>query len=402
MVLAGHPTVADVTPVAPDRMMRIAIYFSPLGRTFKPTGVGRHIVNMAGQLGRADGVEPVLLVGRKAYEAARGNLPAELATLPVSFLPGPEGLMRKLLLYAGWLPVDRWAGADWVYCPKEQPVTVRKSRLAVTIHDVLPFERDVPGYTRRPRFCDRLRWERTMARILKSADLIATVSQFTRQRLLSLFPVRDESRVVVVGNGVGEAFFRDPRPGDEAVLKSYGVESGRYVVVSGGLQVRKGADVILKLAEEWKRRHADLVILVTGRQHEPAYVPVVESLQQRPDSLPLRLSGYVPDEELAALLSHSLALAFPSRYEGFGLPTVEAMAAGTPVVFSPVGSLPEVIGDAGIPVPSGTAEEFDAVLRQLSDSASTRQRYIEAGRARARCYTWQECAARLLAAMRSR
>lgn len=381
--------------------MRVAIYFSPLWGTFKPTGVGRHIVNMAGELGRAEGVEPVLLVGRKAYEAARGNFPAKLATLPISFLPGPEGLMRRLLLYTRCLPVDHWArGADWVYCPKEQPVTVRKSRLAVTVHDVLPFERGVPGYTRSPGFWDRVRWGRTMGRILKRADLIAVVSEFTRQRLLSLFPVRDERRVVVVGNGVGELFFHNPQPEDEAVLKKYRVETGRYVVVSGGLQVRKGADVILKLAEEWKRRRSELMILVTGRRHEPAYLPVVESLQRRPDSLPLRLVGYVPDEELAALLSHSLALAFPSRYEGFGLPAVEAMAAGTPVVFSPVGALPEVIGDAGIPVPSGAAEDFDVALRELMESPSTQHRLVEAGRARAAMFTWHQCAKRLIEAMR--
>lgn len=382
--------------------MKIAIYFSPLGRTFKPTGVGRHTLGMAGQLGSMEGVEAALIAGRGAYRRAKPNLPEELASLPVQFLPGPEVMMRKALLYTPLVSLDRWApSVDWVYCPKEQPVTVRKSRLAVTIHDVLPLEKEIPGYWRRLGLGYRLRWKWTLWRIVKRADLIATVSEFTKQRLLALFPEMDPSRVVVVGNGVGDVFFRKACFSDDEVLVKYGVESQKYVVVSGGLQVRKGADVVLKLSDEWKRKGTDLVILMTGRRHDSFYMPVVRELNRQGSSYPLRLVGYVPDEDLAVLLTHSICLIFPSVYEGFGIPAVEAMAAGTPVVFNPVAALPEVIGEAGIPVSANTPEEFDRIIHQIADHPELRERYIAVGRERAKHFTWLTCASRLVAALRS-
>ena len=357
---------------------------------------------MTAQLGSMEGIEATLVAGRSAYQKAKPNLPQELARLPVKFLPGPQAIMRKVLLYTPLVSLDRWVpSVDWVYCPKEQPVTVRRARLAVTVHDVLPLEKEVPGYWRRLGLGYRLRWRWTMHRIVKRADLILAVSEFTKQRLLALFPEMDPARVVVVGNGVGDVFFRQPRSGDDEVLLKYGVKPGKYVVVSGGLQFRKGADVVLKLADEWKRRGTDLAIVMTGRRHDSFYMPVVRELNRQGSSYPLRLVGYVPDGDLAVLLTHAICLIFPSVYEGFGIPAVEAMAAGTPVVFNPVAALPEVIDEAGIPVPANAPEEFDRVIQQLADQPKLRERYIAAGRERAKDFTWQICARRLVTALRS-
>ena len=381
--------------------MKVAVYFSPLAGVFKPTGVGRHVVGMVGQLGLMNQLEVMLMAERKAYGDAKTKLPKELSDVPVSFLPGPENLLRKLLTYTSLVSLDRWLPpVDWVYCPKEQPVTLRKMRLAVTVHDVLPLEKEIPGYCRATGCGYRLRWRWTLQRIAKRADLIATVSEFTKHRLVTLFPEINPDKVVVVGNGVGQVFFREPRMGDEEVLLKYGVTPASYVIVSGGLQVRKGADIVLQLAENWKRQGTNLGILMTGRRHDKVYLPVARKLLQEAGNYPLRLLGYIPDEDLAILLSHAICLIFPSLYEGFGIPAVEAMAAGTPVVFNPVAALPEVVGEAGIPVRANTPDEFERIILQLASEPKLREKYIALGRERATQFTWQTCAARLVSAFK--
>ena len=117
--------------------------------------------------------------------------------------------------------------------------------------------------------------------------------------------------------------------------------------------------------------------------------------------MPVRLLGYVPDGELASLLSHLVALLFPSRYEGFGIPALEAMAAGAPVVCSRAGALPEVVGDAGVLLAQTIPEKVLSAALELARSDGLRKQLIEAGRARASMFTWEQCASRLLAGLTS-
>lgn len=382
--------------------MRLGIYFSPLSGTIAPTGVGRHILGMSGALRYVRDVTPVLLASRRAYVSLITQLREELTKLPVRFLPGPEWLLRDLLVFTQLISLDQWSeDMDWIYCPKEQPVNVKKPRLAVTVHDVLPFESSVRGYISKKGFSYQLRWKWVTAQIIRRADVIAVVSEFTKQRFVEFFQVPEE-RIVVVGNGVSSVFFGPLEEDWHEVLKRHGVEGGRYVVFSGGFQSRKGADVVIELARLWQKQKSDLVVIVTGRRHEARYRPLVQSIANKSNSLPLRLAGYVSDKELLVLLRHSIALVLPSRYEGFGLPAVEAMAAGTPVIYSPRGALPEVIGEAGISVPCDSPAELDEVIQLLSESEELRGRLVKSGKTRAQGFTWQQCALRLVAALKER
>jgi len=355
---------------------------------------------MAIQIAGTRGVSPMLLADRHAYADVKHHLPPGLAEIPVRFLPARERLMRIILQYTRLLPIERWSGdVDWIYCPREQPVATRNARLAVTVHDVAGFERDIAGLRRKWGPVSWARDRLTISRILARADLIATVSQYTKRRLLQLFSVDNESRIVVVGNGVSQVFFRKPELEDTKVLEKYNLLDRPYMVVVGELTPRKGGDRIIELAEKLKQSRMEPVIVVSGKGHDSHYLSIIEERKRQGECLPIRLCGYVPDNELAVLLSHCLALLFLSRYEGFGMPAVEAMAAGTPVVCSRAGSLPEIVGEAGILVSGTSVDEVLSAVSELSNSDRVRNEFVEAGRARARTFTWERCASRLLAAM---
>lgn len=382
--------------------MRVAIYASPWRKIEKPTGVGVHIARMSSEVALAEGVTATLLANRADYEQAKSFLPSPLAGARVDYLPGGERLTRALMIGTKLLPVERWCDdAEWVYCPKEQPVATRRARLAVTVHDVLGLEEPIPGLSSVPR-ASRMRWRLLMRRVLERADLIATVSDFTRRRLIELLGLEDDERVVVVGNGVNEAYFREAVGADGEVLEKYGVASRPYVCLVGSLTYRKGGDLVLDLARQIQQAGLPHRIVVSGRRHDAELLERYRAMKADFGDLPLDLPGYVSDEEQASLLSHASAMLFPSRYEGFGIPVLEAMAAGTPVICSRTGALPEVGGDAAVYLEDESVGGMLAALRHVEDASNGRVELIEAGRKRAAEFRWAACAERLLGAMRGR
>jgi len=381
--------------------MQIGFYFSPLRIALNPTGVGRHTTCMISKLAGSEGVSGVLLANRHSYANIASRLPSGLAQMPTTLLPGRERLMRFLLQYTRLLPIDRFNNKlDWIYCPKEQPIYTKQARLAVTVHDVVSLENNIPGMPK-PSFLKRKRWKATVVQLLARADLILSVSQFTKERILQLFDIPDEKKIIVVGNGVSEQFFRDKGSEDHTVLERYNLDNRSYVLAIGGLSARKGGDTIVKLAQAIKRSNLDTEIIVAGTTHTPKNIAAVEELASFGNPLPIRLLGYVHDHDLSVLLSNSLAFLFPSLYEGFGIPALEAMAAGTPVISSNTTSLPEVVGDAGIVVEPTAISEMLSAITEFARNDQTRQEYIEIGRKRVTKYTWNQCASRALNALKT-
>lgn len=346
-------------------------------------------------LAGAAGVSPLLLASRADYDQVRPHLSERTARLPVHYLPSPERLVRTALISTRLVNVERWSGAvDWVYAPKEQPVATR-AKLAVTIHDVLAFERHLPGLAQGWRPMTSLRWRLLMQRILERADLIATASEFTRRRLIEIFAVKNEERLTVVGNGVAACYFAPRQPTDNDTLIRFGLEREEYLITVGSLTFRKGGDLLLDLAQRLPWR-----LVVTGRRHDPGLLDRYKALRQSMPEFPLDLPGYVSDEEQAILVRNALAMVFPSRYEGFGIPVLEAMAAGTPVICSRAGALPEVAGNAAVFVETtDRVDEWVEVVRKVADDSQLRQTLSEHGRRRARKFTWQDSGSRLLRAM---
>jgi len=234
----------------------------------------------------------------------------------------------------------------------------------LTVQD-LSFERDRTML----RPWERFVFKRVVPWSARRAARVLAISERTKRDVVELYGVPPE-RVVVTPLGVDEAF----SPGAAA--------ADSYVLLVGAIEPRKNP-----LAAAAAAREVGRPLVVAGPVRD-------RSLASRLEQAGADLRGYVSRDELAELYRGAACLVFPSRYEGFGLPIVEAMASGTPVVATPDAALREVAGDAAVFAPAG--ELASGIRRALED----RERLVAAGLERARRFTWDETARRTLAVYR--
>jgi glycosyltransferase involved in cell wall biosynthesis len=282
-----------------------------------------------------------------------------------------------------------WPDTQVVFCTGESYVPVRRARLVVTVHDAAYFENSAH---RRDRVFlqQRFKWQLLYRKLSQKADLFHSVSHFSAERLAHFFP-EIRSRIRVVHNAVTQHFFEPVTEAGLAYLVETGLDQRRFLLVPGGLHFRKNADLILEAWPRLQQLHQDLTLVVVNHS-DPAYVAKLQALGGN-----VHVTGFVSDDALKALYANAEVVWFPSRYEGFGLPVLEAMACGTPVVTSKASSLPEIAGDAAILVHPTRAEAHIEALDGLLQSRSMRQELKRRGRERALQFTWEKSAAELKA-----
>ncbi len=291
-----------------------------------------------------------------------------------------------------WLALHRpkaerfWPEAEIVFCTAESYVPARSARLVVTLHDAAYFEPAADAHTRGMAFWKQsLKWRFLFRTLSREADLFHTVSQFSADRLAHFFPAI-RSRLRVVPNAVSPHFFQPILPAGLAYLLKQGLHNRRFALVPGGLHYRKNAELILEAAPGLLAQFPDLTLAVVNHS-DPCYAARAARLGPR-----FRTLGFVSDDALRALYGAAAVVWFPSRYEGFGLPVVEAMACGTPVVASRASSLPEVAGDAALLAdPSKADEHADALGMVLTDTRAAAE-LAARGRGHAAGFTWTRSA----------
>lgn len=254
----------------------------------------------------------------------------------------------------------------------------------VTVHDV-GYEYFPDAHTRFQRFYLRLttRWH------VRAARLILADSHATRNDLVRLYAA-PPARVRVVYPGVDLAHFAPRSPDAVAAVRArYGIH-GRYLLYVGTLQPRKNLRRVLDAFAQTAPAFPDVQLVLVGAAgwRMDAFADLLTALGDR-----VVRTGYVDDAELPALYTGAVALVFPSLFEGFGFPVLEAHACGTPVIASTTTSLPEVAGDAALLVnPLETNAIADAMRRLLEDDA-LRADLAARGRANAARFTWDASAA---------
>jgi glycosyltransferase involved in cell wall biosynthesis len=309
-----------------------------------------------------------------------------LARLPLVASVSPAGWIRSAAGHL-WeqtvLPLK--VNGDLLWSPAGAgPVSVR--RQVVTVHDLATI--DCPeDYA--PAYRSYYQW--LLPRLLPKVAGILTVSEFSRRRILERFSIPEE-RVHSVPNGVDHAHFY-PRSDDEvAALRERLKLPARYVLYLGTISVRKNLSCLL---DAWRLAHAkvddDVSLVIAGGSGASR----VFGATDLPD-LPPRTStiGRVAGGDLPALLTGAAAFVFPSFYEGFGLPPLEAMACGTPAIVSDASSIPEVVGDAARLFDPKSPAELAARLVGLLNSPAMQMRYRQRGLARAAAFHWDRSAER--------
>lgn len=359
--------------------MRIAIDASRAARA-RPTGTEAYSWHLIRAMHQARPDQPVTL-----YSPI--PLPADF----VPSRPGEPAWEQRIIPCARlWTHLRlNWAlrrdRPDLLFVPSHVMPVGCPVPAVVTVHDL--------GYRHYPaahRAVDRWYLEWTTRRHAQRATRVVADSAATRDDLCRYYGA-ETARVRVVYPGRDETLQRVTDPAVLAALRDrYGIR-GDYLLYLGTLQPRKN---LARLVEAFAGLADRLQLVLAGR---PGWL--CEDLSVQTERLGLRgrvvMPGYVPPQDKAALLSGALALAFPSLYEGFGMPVLEAMACGVPVLTSNVSSLPEVAGDAALLVdPLSTSAIADGLAR-LAGDAGLRRTLVERGYRQVQRFSWSAAAAQV-------
>jgi len=347
------------------------------------TGVGMFTEGVLDALARRSDVEPVAYAVTWRGRAEVGQL------IPRHARPARSPMAARPLRWA-WArwntpPIELWTGEiDVVHGTNFVVPPARAAGEVVTVHDLTPM--------RFPELAHpaTLAYEPLIRRALARGALVHTPSSFIAAEVVDRFDVSAD-RVHAVAEGI------PPLPDVAADEQVAG--GAPYVLTIGTVEPRKDHPLLVRAFDAIAAREPDLHLVIAGSDAWGAAALTEAIAAARHRDRIVRV-GYVDDEARAGLLNGARAFAFPSVYEGFGLPPLEAMRAGVPVVATAAGPLPEVLGDAAVIVPVGDADALAAALDEVVHDDALRARLIAAGRTRAAGYSWDRCADGLVAVYR--
>lgn len=349
-----------------------------------------YIRNLIRTLAEVDGANrySLYLANARAAEEWREGFARRFPNFQIRLLPPPTPLVRVPL----WLGLElRRRPVDVLHVQYTAP-PLCPAPVVATIHD-LAFEHLPETFTRRGAWQLKMTVRRTAQRAVR----IATVSEFSRQDLIQTYRLAPE-KIVVTHNGIEPHFTPQPQTSDEAATtrQRFGIARD-YLLAVGSLQPRKNLVRLIRAYARLRREiesHAPQLVIV-GRKLWLAN-EIFAAVKQQPWAADVLLTGYVNDEDLPALYRHAAAFVYPSLFEGFGLPPLEAMACGTPVVTSNTSSLPEVVGDAALLVDPYDEPALTRALLRITEDQALRARLCKQGIIQAQKFTWRAAAEKTL------
>jgi glycosyltransferase involved in cell wall biosynthesis len=347
-------------------------------RKLRDFGIGTYVRNLLRHLARNDQTTEYVVLCREpdcqTIEALGDNFRA------VPERAAPYSVREQLSV-----PLDlRRERVDLFHAPHYVLPPLTRCRSVVTIHDCihLRFPQYLPNRAAYAYARGSL-WVAT-----HRSSRVLTVSEASKRDILRYFRIPD-GKIDVIYNAIDERFGQEPRPEDLARVRERYQLDGRFILYAGNIKPHKNLERLIEAFQSLRRdgQFEQVRLLIIGDQISK-YATLRRAVHRHKLHQHVRFFGFVPDETLACLYRLASLFVFPSLYEGFGLPPLEAMASGTPVVTSNVSSLPEVVGDAALLIDPYEPESIaDAMRRVLSDDA-LRDSLRARGFARAREFSW--------------
>ena len=350
------------------------------------TGIGQYSRHLALGLTQYPDVQPDFFYGAFWSKEVRSAPPAAVASaLPWlrSRVPGSYTLRRRVQTWQFGSHAKRTA-FDLYHEPNNLPLPFDGPTI-VTVHDLSWIRYPQAHPAERVRVMDKY-----FEPGIRSASFVLTDSKFVKSELIEVFGL-DPDRIRPVMLGV-EPLFR-PQGVEEAksVLSRHGLNYGAYILAVGTLEPRKNLAVALhafmQLTPETRQKFPLVLVGMKG-WHTSALEQQLAPLVQAGE---VRQLGYLPREDLATLIAAATTLVYPSIYEGFGLPPLEAMACGVPVITSSVSSIPEVVGDTGLLLDPEDVNGFRDAMEMMITAPDIRAALGRKALARSKLFTWQAC-----------
>lgn len=357
-------------------------------------GSETYVRGLLGALARNPGAQRVtVLAGR----AARPAVPPQLAVRSVLAPMPADGPARAAALAVGLVAaraLGRGAPAhDVLHVPLTVPMPRTGAPVALTLHDVN--HHDLPHmFAPAERAFRRWAYDAPARR----AAVVLTPSEHTRARVVARLGL-DPARVVAVHHGIDHDRVRPgPDPADGTALAALPPLPSRFALYPAVLLPHKDHETLLRALARLADR--DLALVLTGHRDDGRWATLRAMAGELGIGARVHHLGNVPQGALAPLMRRATVLAFPSRYEGFGLPVAEAMACGLPVVAADAAAIPEVAGGAAQLVAPGDDAGLAAALDALAAGGPQAARLRAAGLRRAAAFSWEACAAGHAAAYR--
>lgn len=366
--------------------MRIAIDYTAAVR--QGAGIGRYTRGLVRALAEIDQQNDYVLFS--AGRDRQGGWPANFRLRPLPLTDRHLSILWQRLRLP--LPIELVTGrVDILHSPDfVLPPTLARHKV-LTVHDL--------SFMRYPECSSPPLLEYLLGSVPRSvahADLILADSQSTRRDLLELLNVPPE-RVVVLYAGVEPRYAPQEPAAVQAVARRYGL-ARPFILGLGTLQPRKNYVRLIRAYHLLRQRHDVPHQLVIGGGRGWLYEDIDATIAELGLEEKVRLVGFVDDADLPALYAAADLFAFPSLYEGFGIPVLEAMGCGTPVVTADNSSLPEVAGDAAMLVDALDVEALADALWRLIDDGALRQILVQRGQQQVQRFTWRAAAEQLLGA----
>ena len=332
----------------------------------KKTGFGNYVDNLTGELAKINSEFTYYLIPSESNNDL---------SVPQRFLRDQYEFPKKA----------RENKADLIHQPAFSAPLFVNTKTVVTAHDLIArfFGSDI-------HFWSRQYFARWIPFTIKRANHIIAISECTKKDIMSELRIPSE-KISVIYEAAGDEFRPDIDQEKVSGLKDRLKLAHPYLVHIGTLEPRKNLLFLAEVFSEVVKRHPNIQLVLAGKKgwdYEKLFLKVSKlGLEQK-----VIFTGYLSDEDRPVLLWGALALVFPSLYEGFGLPPLEAMAAGTPVIASNSSSIPEVVGDAGLLVDPKDKDKWIKLILELIKRPDLGKKMREIGLQRASQFSWRKTA----------